>query len=219
MITLVIRTVLIYLLVFTVMRLMGKRQLNDMQPFDLVVTLLIAEAASEPISDSGIPLFYGVVTILVLFILHTAVSFVSMKSHKVRDIVCGKPVYVIANGEVIEDALRAANYTLSDLTEQLRMKDVFSISEAAYGILETNGSLSVLKKDGNGKAQPSVMLVSDGEPRSKALAAVGWDEKKLEMELKKKGLGKASECLYVCLEPDGTLTAQRKQWRRGKRNA
>ena len=109
MITLVLRTAIIYLLVFVVMRLMGKRQISDMQPFDLVVTILIADVASEPISDSGIPLFYGIVTILALFLMHSFVSFASMKSEKVRDAVCGKPVFVIADGAVIEDALRAAN--------------------------------------------------------------------------------------------------------------
>ena len=217
MVTLLLRTMIIYLLVFAVMRLMGKRQVSDMQPFDLVVTLLIADAASEPISDGGIPLFYGVIPILALFLLHSLVSFISMRSDSVRTLVCGKPVFVIADGIVMEDALRAANYTLSDLTEQLRLKDVFSVSEVAYGILETNGSLSVLKKDGTGHGRPAVMLVSDGKPREQALASAGWSLGKLEKKLKKAGISGISRCLFACLEPDGTLSVQERQARKGEK--
>ncbi len=211
MITLFLRTIITYLIVFAVMRLMGKRQLSDMQPFDLVVTLLIADVASVPISDTGIPLFYGIVPITALFIMHRLVSFASLKSNGMRTLVCGSPVIVIANGTVQEAALRAANYTLSDLMEQLRLKDVFSVSEVSYGILETNGSLSVLKKqEGCECERPSVMLVSDGRVLKKALASLGLNEKWLAGQLKKLGVSSAEELLFAVLDSDGTLCVQEK---------
>ncbi len=214
MFTLFLRTVIVYLLVFAVLRLMGKRQISDMQPFDLVITLLIADVASVPISDSAIPLLYGVIPILSLFVMHRLAAHFSLKSNTVRNVVCGKPVVVIAKGIVCENAMRAANYTLGDLTEQLRIKDVFSLSEVEYGILETNGSLSVLRKKELPEmrfSRPSVMLISDGKVMPKSLAALGYDEKWLIRKLSSLGIKKASRCLFAALEPDGMLHVQEKQ--------
>ena len=224
MITLFVRTIIIYLTVFAVVRLMGKRQISDMQPFDLVVTLLIADAASEPISETSMPLMYGIIPILALFLLHKSVAFLSLKSDGIRTLVCGKPVILISKGIVLENALRATSYTLGDLTEQLRIKDVFSISEVEYGILETNGSLSVLKKDEQKNAQqsqqgkgakgnrnrPSVLLVADGKVRDKALAAVGMDADSLTNHLKALKIRDVSTVFFACLDSDGTLNIQTK---------
>lgn len=146
MLTLFIRTLLVYIFMFVVLRLMGKRQLSDMQPFDLAITLLIANLAALPMSDPAIPLLYGVVPIIAMFALHRLISFMSLKSEKLRKLVCGSPLVMISGGVVREDAMRAANYSLFDLAEQLRMKDVFSISQVEYAILETDGGLSVLLK-------------------------------------------------------------------------
>ena len=166
---------------FAVIRLMGKRQLSDMQPFDLVVTLLIANLASVPTSDPSVPLVYGVVTILGLFIMQRLVAFISLKSEKMRKIICGDPLVVISKGLVREDVMKAANYTLNDLAEQLRDKDVFSFSNVEYAILETNGSLSVLLKSQYQtptmeslnlpleKARPALLIVTDGKLHRDAL--------------------------------------------------
>ena len=222
MFTLFIRTIIVYLLVFAVVRLMGKRQISDMQPFDLVITLLIADLAAVPISDGAIPLMYGVIPILGLFILHRIVAHFSLKSEAVRAMVCGKPVFVIIKGRVMEDAMRSANYTLNDLTEQLRMKDVFSIAQVEYGILETNGSLSVLLKGPyqppnceqlqleSENARPSVMLITDGKIHDRALAEVGFSHDWLIKKLNQMGYTSEKECLFVCLNSDGMLHAQDK---------
>lgn len=215
MATLFFRTFTIYVLVFAVVRLMGKRQLSDMQPFDLVVTLLIADAASAPISDTGTPLLCGVLPVLGLFIIHRLVSFIALKSERARRLVCGSPVIVIAGGAVCEDALRAACFTVTDLMEQLRLKDVFSISEVSFGILETNGSLSVLKKDGGECAGPSVLLVCDGRPRREAIASLGLDEGRLKAALGDMGISAYSELLYACTDGSGSIFAQRKRRRGG----
>ena len=118
MLTLFIRTLLVYIFMFVVLRLMGKRQLSDMQPFDLAITLLIANLAALPMSDPAIPLLYGVVPIIAMFALHRLISFMSLKSEKLRKLVCGSPLVMISGGVVREDAMRAANYSLFDLAEQ-----------------------------------------------------------------------------------------------------
>ena len=214
MFTLFVRTGIIYLLVFAVLRLMGKRQISDMQPFDLVITLLIADLASVPISDSAIPLLYGIIPILTLFVLHRIVAHAALKSNGVRTLVCGKPIIIIAKGVVREDAMRAACYTLGDLTEQLRLKDVFSLSDVEYGILETNGSLSVLPKAQKAQSDtPSVMLIADGKRDDEALRAHGFDEKWLKGKLRAIGVHNEKECLFATLEPEGMLHVQEKQKR------
>ena len=209
MFNLFIRTVIIYTLVFAVMRLMGKRQISDMQPFDLVISLLIADVSSVPISGGDIPLLYGAVPILTLFMMHRLVSFLSLRSKRLRTLVCGRPVMMIDNGVVNEEAMRAANYTLLDLIEQLRLKDAFSISDVKYGILETNGSMSVLPNDGKDKA-PSALLVSDGTVLDDELTRVGQDEKWLSSKLRSKGRLNIKDCLFVELDANGILHVQEK---------
>ena len=214
MVTLFIRTILIYLTVFAVIRLTGKRQLSNMQPFDLVVTLLIADVASAPISDSAIPFLYGVVPILALFLLHKTVSILTLKSDGMRRFFCGNPVLLIYNGSIIENSLRAADFTLDDLMEQLRLKDAFSISEVGCCILETNGSISVYKKqqtNGKSGSMPSILLISDGKVRREALESSNTTLKSLEKKLYS-NLGAGSEqCLFACLEGDGSIHAQMKR--------
>ncbi|MBR6006440.1 MAG: DUF421 domain-containing protein [Clostridia bacterium] len=221
--TLFVRTLIVYTLMFAVLRLMGKRQISDMQPFDLAVTLLIANLATVPMSDPTVPLLYGVIPILALFTVHRAVSFLSLKSERVRKLVCGNPVVIISKGEVCEKAMRAANYSLSDLIEQLRLKDVFSVAAVEYAILETNGSLSVLLKSAeqtptngrlgllSGEEKPAAMLVMDGRIHPDELRKAGVDEKRLRAALKAVGIASPEECFFASLDAEGTFTAQRKE--------
>jgi uncharacterized membrane protein YcaP (DUF421 family) len=213
MFTLLIRTVLTYVLLAAVLRLMGKRQIIDMQPFDLIVTLIIADVASVPLSDVSIPLFYGVLPVLALFLMQSLVAFGALKSRGMRRLVCGNPVVVIEKGDVLEDAMRAARYTLDDLMEQLRDKDVFSIAEVEYAILETNGALSVLKKKeaaGGTSESPSVLLVSDGKIEKGELQANGLSENGFCDRLRGAGISPRS-LFFASLEPDGSLYVQEKQ--------
>ncbi len=221
--TLFIRTLIVYTLMFAVLRLMGKRQINEMQPFDLAVTLLIANLASIPMSEPAVPLFYGLVPIIGLFIVQRLVAHASLKSERIRRLVCGSPLMVIENGIVREDVMRSANYSLSDLTEQLRLKDVFSLAEVEYAILETNGSLSVLLKaehqqptNGDlklqaGSARPDIMLIADGRIDEKALTDAGIESEKLEKLLKEKGISGVKDCLFAMMDQSGTLFIQTKR--------
>lgn len=220
--TIFIRAILIYAMMFAVLRLMGKRQISDMQPFDLANTLLIANLASLPMADTSIPLLYGVIPIIALFMIHMLVSKLSLKSEAVRTVVCGSPLIVVERGVLNEDVMRAANYNLTDLIEQLRLKDVFSIAEVEYAILETNGSLSVLPKAEYrpvtneslglkcGSAGPALLLAADGKAHEGALEQAGMDVKRLEAELRKLGIGSLRDCLYAMLDDNGILSAQAK---------
>ncbi|MBR5949375.1 MAG: DUF421 domain-containing protein [Clostridia bacterium] len=228
--TLFIRTLIVYTLMFAVLRLMGKRQINEMQPFDLAVTLLIANLASIPMSEPAVPLFYGVVPIIGLFIVQKLVAHASLKSERIRRLVCGSPLIVIEKGVLREDVMRSANYSLSDLCEQLRLKDVFSLSEVEYAILETNGSLSVLLKGEHQQptnrdlklqakaAKPDSMLVADGKFDETAAKEARISREKLEKILKGRGIAALSDCLFASLDSNGMLLIQTKLGN-GKRGA
>ena len=138
-----IRTIILYLILIAVVRLMGKRQIGQMEPSEFVVTMLVANLASIPMQDGGIPLFSGIVPILTVLGMELVLATASLASVWVRRVLCGKPVILIENGKVNQSALRATRVTLDELTGHLREKDVLDIQTVQYAILETNGNLSV----------------------------------------------------------------------------
>ena len=138
-----IRTVILYLLLIVAIRLMGKRQIGQMEPSEFVVTMLVANLAAIPMQDGGIPLFSGVVPILTVLGAELVLSVLSMKSIRFRKLLCGKPVILIENGNILQQNLRKTRITLDELTGHLREKDVLDLRSVQYAILETNGNLSV----------------------------------------------------------------------------
>lgn len=211
MLILFMRTVILYGLVFLIIRLTGKRQISELQPFDLIMTLLIADLASEPASDMRIPLLYGVVPILALFLMQRLVAYLSLKSPRLRTLICGTPLILVKNGLIQTRAMDGARYTVNDLLEQLRSKDVFELSDVSYAILETNGSLSVLlrgerQQPGFGDLhiappadKPPYMLVLEGELHPQALKQAGYDERWLDDMLLRMGSPHRRDYLYVLL--------------------
>lgn len=228
MLILFLRSVILYVLVFVVIRLTGKRQISDLQPFDLVITLLMAELATKPIENPTVPLAYGLVPILALFLIQQLVAYVSMKSERVRSVVCGKSMILIAKGVVQEEVMRQGYYTLNDLMEQLRSKDVFDISDVEYAILETDGEISVLLKGPKQQpaledlqlaphnAEPAHMLILDGKVHERALQQVGYSMQWLNKQLKKADVSNSKDVFFASLSPDGTLHVQEKQKTGGK---
>lgn len=138
-----LRTCVLYLVLILVIRLMGKRQIGQMEPSEFVVTMLVANLASIPMQDGGIPLYSGFVPIVTVLGLELVLSALSMRSVKLRKILCGKPVILIENGNILQKNLRKTRVTLDELTGHLREKDVLDIKAVQYAILETNGNLSV----------------------------------------------------------------------------
>ncbi len=138
-----IRTIFLYLVLIAVIRLMGKRQIGEMEPAEFVVTMLVANLASIPMQDGGIPLYSGLVPILTVLGVELIVSGLCIRSVKFRRLLCGKPVILIENGHILSQNLNRTRVSLDELTELLRQKDVLQIETVQYAILETNGSLSV----------------------------------------------------------------------------
>lgn len=146
MIITIVRTVIIYIFIVFALRIMGKRQINDMQPSELVVTLIIAEIAAIPLGNSSLPLLAGIVPTVIIVACEIIVSMLMLKSSKFRQIVCGSPVMVIEDGNIKQDKLRSLRLTTEDLCIQLRQQGIFSLDDIQYCIVETNGQISVLEK-------------------------------------------------------------------------
>ena len=142
----IVRTLILYIFIITAIRLMGKRQISDMQPSELVVTLVVSDIASLPMQNTSQPLLSGIVPVLVLVGLEILTSVLMMKSRTVRKLVCGNPVVVIEDGRLLQKQMKRLRMTNSDLLEQLRQQNVFSLNDVQYCIVETNGALSVLEK-------------------------------------------------------------------------
>ena len=169
------RTAILYLILILSVRLMGKRQIGQMEPAEFVVTMLVANLAAIPMQDGGIPIFSGIVPIFTVLGVELVLSAVSLKSSKLRKLLCGKPVILIENGNILQQNLKKTRITIDELSGHLREKEVLDIRAVQYAILETNGNLSVFPypkekpasaKDAGIQARPQflpITIVSDGE--------------------------------------------------------
>ncbi|MDD5018022.1 MAG: DUF421 domain-containing protein [Eubacteriales bacterium] len=164
MFNVIIKTGILYFFAMLIMRLMGKRQAGQLQPFELIIAVMIAEVASTPMDGAGVPITYGIVPIITLLAMHNAIAYVAMKSQVARAFFSGKPSIIIHKGIISEKELKKLNYNLNDLLEQLRAKDVMSISDVHYAVLETNGELSVMLKPAKRNLQPEDMNMAPQNP-------------------------------------------------------
>ena len=142
----IIRTVLLYIIIITAIRIMGKRQISDLQTSELVVTLLISDIAAIPMQNTSQPLLSGVIPIIILVLFEIVLSIIMLKKFKFRQLICGKPQIVISNGKIDQKQLKKLRMTVQDLCEELRLEGVFCLDDVLYAIIETNGQMSVLKK-------------------------------------------------------------------------
>ena len=141
-----IRSIIIYIIVLIVMRLMGKREIGQMQPFELAISIMIADLASIPMTDIGIPISNGIIPILGLLVMHLVISILNIKSSKIREFICGKPTVLINKGRIDENQMRKERFTLNELEEKLRSNNVMNIGDVEFAILETSGDISVIQK-------------------------------------------------------------------------
>lgn len=160
MANIILRTVVLFISLLFMLRVMGKRQIGQLQPYEFVVMLISSNLVTVPMSDLATPLLWGIVPIYVLLVLGLVFSELSLKSTFVRKMICGTPKVLIDKGVILEDALKQVRYTLNDLMEQLRSNDVFDLSQVHYAILETNGEISVILKSGMRTIQPQDMKIS-----------------------------------------------------------
>lgn len=191
------RAVLLYIIIVFSMRLMGKRQLGELQPSELVVTILMSNIATLPVEDINIPMIMGIVPIFTLVCLDVFLSHLTMKSRKLRRIFSGTPKIIISNGKIDQRVLKDLRFTADDLMESLRSVQIFDINEVQLAVVETTGKISVCqKKDfmpltvGDVKSDsknfdPPQLIVDDGEIAYKALNFLGLEKKWLDMILEK----------------------------------
>ena len=199
MLSTIIRTTVMYFFVTLAIRLMGKRQIGDMQPNELVITLLISEIAAIPLQDTSQPILSGIIAIFVLVILEIIISITAMKSFSVRKLLSGHSVVIIKNGLIDERAMKSVRMTTLDLVEQLRQNGVFNIADVQYAILEVNGNLSVLQRANKLPCTPedlkikketaclSLPVICDGLIVNESLRALKTDSKKVYNILNKEG--------------------------------
>lgn len=217
MLILFLRAVLLYVFILFILRMTGKRQIADLQPFDLIITMAVADLASTAIADTDIPLLYSVVPILGLYLVQQAVAALCLRSRRFRTFVCGSPLLLVREGVLQEGIMREANYTVSDLGDHLRAQQVFDMKSVRYAILETNGSLSVLEAQKGDRPQPrlSYMLILDGELCRAVLKHLRIRPKALRELLKRYGIQEAKDVFYLQYMGDGSLRLQLKARRGG----
>ena len=141
-----IRAIILYIIVLIVMRLMGKREIGQLQPFELAIAIMIADLASIPMTEIGIPISKGIIPILGLLVMHLLISFINLKSIKLRELICGKPAILIYRGKIDEKVLKKERFTINELQERLRGNNIVNIGDVEYAILETNGEVTVIQK-------------------------------------------------------------------------
>lgn len=222
MLTIIVRAIVIYILVLFVFRLMGKRQIGQMQPFELVLTLIIADLATIPMAELSVPVLHGIVPLLTLVVVHYFLTLISRNSTKFSNFISGKPVIVINPKGIDEKALHNLNITIDDLFESIRGAGYFNLEEIQYAIMETNGTVNVLpksdfspvvNKDLKLKLEENsipVTLVSEGKILKNNVNLAGVDQNFIEKLMKKAGIEKISKILVLTLNKSGTVYIQEK---------
>ncbi|APF28354.1 TPA: DUF421 domain-containing protein [Clostridium botulinum] len=217
-----IRTIILYLLVILSMRLMGKKQIGELEPFELAITIMISELASLPMQDSRIPLLHGIVPILTLLILQNLFSLIQLKSEKIRSLINGEPSILIEKGKIDFQELKNQRFNINDLMEELRLQGYYDLENIEYAILETSGQLSIIPKTEESPVTKKdlslqftqerlpVTLILDGKINKKNLKLIKKDEKWLENKLKKDNISSYDELLIAILNSKGNLYYQKK---------
>jgi len=217
-----VRALIMYVVVVITMRIMGKRQIGQLQPFELAIAIMISELAAVPMQNTGIPLINGIIPILTLLIAQLLMSFLSMKSIRARALICGKPSVLIENGKLKEDELLKEMYTLNDLLEQLRIKSVPNIADVEFAILETNGQLSIIPKSQKRPLNPQDMkiptkyeglsfdVIVDGQINSENLKKAGHNDVWLQQKIIGLGYMRAKDIFFASVDSDDNLYCQPK---------
>ncbi|HBQ64391.1 MAG TPA: hypothetical protein DD727_05635 [Clostridiales bacterium] len=215
-----IRTFILFLLVVASMRLMGKRQIGQLQPFELAAAIMISELAALPMQNTGVPLLLGVIPILTLLSLQLLFSFLSLKSIAAHNLICGKPRVMVEKGRVLQNNLMKEMVTINDLLEQLRMSNYTDLADIEEATLETNGQLSIKLKPDKRPATPSdlmqapeaeappIPLVLDGRLILENLSKYRIDDVRLQGMLKQTGTSRVKDIFLAYLDPKGKFHYQ-----------
>lgn len=212
-----VRTIILYLFIIAGIRLMGKRQVGELEPSELVLALIIADLAAVPMQDFGIPLLSGIIPILTLLALTMIISMATMRSVKFRALICGRPSIIVENGVLKQAEMRKNRFTVDELMEELRMKGITDISTVKYAILETNGQLSVLPfadqkppaaRDlslAPEEAGLPLVLINDGRVLERNLRLRGYDRNWLDKQLKAHKVKRPAEVYLLTADELGRV--------------
>ncbi len=217
-----VRSIILYVIVLVVMRLMAKREIGQLQPFELAIAIMIADLASVPMSEVGIPIINGIIPILSLLVMHLIISFINLKSIKMRQLICGKPSILIYRGKINEKVLIKERFTINELQERLRANNINNLADVEYAILETSGQVSIIQKPNKRTTIPedfnimpeyegiSYDLVVDGKIMNDNLKILnktyGW----LKKEINKFNI-EPEEALLVTVNAKGDIFCQKKE--------
>ncbi len=216
----IIRTLILYTTTVVLLRLMGKRQIGQLQPYELVVIIMISELASIPMQNTGIPIINGIVPIFILVAAEITLSYISLKSERARGFIAGKPSVLIENSRILESELKRLRYNINDLLEQLREKGIPDVADVEYAILETSGQLSVILKSALRPVVPQdlkimpdyeglpVTLIIDGRIIDQNLVKANRDEGWLLRELDNLGVHTPHDVFFATLDSKGQLYYQ-----------
>ena len=216
-----VRSIILYILVLLVMRLMGKREIGQLQPFELAIAIMIADLAAVPMAETGIPISNGIIPILGLLVMHLIISFLNLKSMKIREILCGKPAILIYRGKIDEKVLKKERFTLNELQERLRSSNVVNLGDVEYAILETSGQVTVIQKPDKRTTIPKDFnitpeyegipydLVVDGKVMYKNLKTIGKDYNWLKKQVNKFNM-EPEEALIVTFDGGSQMFCQKK---------
>ena len=216
------RSIVLYVIVLIVMRLMGKREIGQLQPFELAISIMIADLATIPMTETGIPIFNGIIPILGLLLMHLIISIVNLKSIKGREIICGKPSILIYRGKIDEKILKKERFTINELQEKLRSNNIVNLGDVEYAILETSGEVTVIQKPEKRGTIPEDFniqpdyegipydLVIDGKVMNKNLKSIGKNYNWLKKQVEKFGI-KPEEALVVTIDGKGQIFCQKKE--------
>lgn len=218
------RTVILYFILMVGLRLMGKRQIGELEPSELVLTLIISDLAAVPMQDFGIPLVNGLFPIITLLCMSMLLSFFSLKSIRFRGLVCGHPTVIIREGKVLQQNMARNRFTVDELYEQLRCQGYSDLSAVKYAILETSGQVSVLPYTKDSPVTPQVMgrqvkddvtlpilLINDGHVLSHNLRGSGYDRKWLDKQLKSQRLTSPGQVFLMTVDEAGTVVCVAKE--------
>jgi len=224
MATAFVRTILLYFILMIGLRAMGKRQIGELEPIELVLTLLISDLAAVPMQDFGIPLLNGIVPIVTLLSLSMLLSWCAMRSIRLRRLICGNPTTLIENGAIRQDAMERNRFTLDELIDELRAQGITDLTTVKYAVLETNGQLSVLLYPKDAPVTPKQMgltpeddvslphiLINDGRVLDSGLRECGLDKAWLTRTLSGRGCRSPREVLLLSLDDRGKIVLVRKE--------
>lgn len=201
-----IRTIILFVLALISIRLMGKRQIGELQPYEFIVTMIVSELAVLPMENPGVPLIYGVIPLMTVLALQLAISIISLKNVTFREFLCGRPSILVHNGKLNVPNMQEELITTTDLMSQLRCAGVENLCDLKWAIMESNGKVNIYTTP----AYPTELII-DGEIIEESLAIFNKDRHWLEKRLESHGIKSAQEVFICTMEPDGSLFVQRKE--------